>query len=335
MSVILPCYNSERDLPNVLREIEKQTFKDRELLIIDDGSTDKSRDISSEYCASHTSARLIRGEHLGLTHARNVGLRESKGEVIFYAESDCVYDEDYVEKAVNCLDGNPSDSAVCLTGGPLKLKSTLATESIEIENFLQHKLLAEGKIKPFYAWVFRKAALEKLKGFDEGLFQGEDKDIFIRFKQAGYAVAWIPGIHWRHRRDQTTAELATKFFRRGKSRIKYVMKHRLIIDLCKSLVPFWAFVIGIFLLFFYPVVGAGLLAFVLILFLGRAVQVTRAVWGSVKMKRNFLGYPLYLVVRNFSSALGYMYGMLSLATRSEGKPDDRVRETQADSIISP
>lgn len=316
VSIILPCYNEEKEIRSAIHEVQKQTYQDREIIIVDDGSVDDTTSIAVECCTGHPDSRVIRIEHSGLTHVRNVGMRASKGEVVFFAESDCVYDQDYIEKAIACLDAQPDANAVCLTGGPLKLRSTVATECIEIENVVQHRMLAEGKIKPFYAWVFRREPLVKIGGFDERLFQGEDKDIFRRFQIAGNKVALIPGINWRHKRDQTTWQLARKWFWRGKSRVLYVLKHGLAKDLLRALVPFWIFIIGIYYLFFRPTVGVILIALVFSLFVGYAILRGKIAWKSLSNRKYLLAYPFFLMIRNFSSALGYMWGLISPYTYS-------------------
>ncbi len=195
----------------------------------------------------------------------------------------------------------------------MKLRSTVATECIEIENKVQHKLLESGRIKPFYAWVYTKRAFQELGGFDERLFQGEDKDLFQRLEGTGHKVAWVPGINWRHERDQTLGELARKWFKRGQSRVLYVTKHRLVVDLVKTLFPLWLTVLGVGILPFSPLVGELLLLAVFAAFALRTVRTTALVWNRVEKRRYFAFYLPFLVVRNFSSGLGYTVGGLRMA----------------------
>ena len=320
VSVIIPAYNDERGIPSAIHEIEEQTYKNLEILVVDDGSSDNSVAVATKYSDGKANIRIIKTPHSGPSHARNVGLAESKGDVVFFSELDCVYENTYVEKAVGELDSDPKASAVCLTGAPLMKRSTLATECIDIENKAQHRLLNEGKTKPFYAWVFRRDALLKVGAFDEKLFQGEDKDLFKRMENAGYSVAWVPGIHWRHVRDQTTWVMAKKWFTRGRSRLLYVLKHRLGKDLGKHLVPLWFFVVGVVLLPFVPLFGALLIAMVvggIVVYSMRTIVIT---WSLVSKKRFYLGYPFFVLVRNFSISTGYSFAMLAIIFRKiQGK----------------
>ncbi|MDG7002051.1 MAG: hypothetical protein JRN15_23365, partial [Nitrososphaerota archaeon] len=181
---------------------------------------------------------------------------------------------------------------------------------VNLENVLQHTLLNSGKIKPFYAWVYRKIVLEQVNGFDETLFQAEDKDLFRRVKQAGFKVAWVPGIHWRHKRSETLIELAGKWFARARMRFLYSLKHRLIFDIGKSIFPVWLLVLGLILIGFIPVFGGALILLVALAILYyQSSRTMSKTWSSIEQKRIFLYYPVFLMVRNFSSGLGYTYGL--------------------------
>jgi glycosyltransferase involved in cell wall biosynthesis len=323
VSILLPCFNEAREISSTIDNLELQTFRDREIIIIDDGSTDDTSIRAQETInqREYGDARVVRVAHGGLTYARNVGIRESNGETIFFAESDCTYEPEYVEKALLSFQQHPEASAVCLTGAPEMVRSTMATECIMIENRIQHKLLEQGKLKPFYAWVFRKDALVSLGGFDEKLFQGEDKDMFRRFVQGGNIVAWVPGVHWWHRRDQSLGDIFKKSVVRGRSRVLYLAKHHLFLEATKAVGPFWFLVAGIVLLPFQFYLGGGMILLVFILFIARSIRIAMVGWDVAPRRRWFLAYPIFLVVRNFSTAIGYTMGFVSLAFR--GSPSSR------------
>lgn len=319
VSVIIPAFNEENEIEMVINEMLKQTYAKTEIIIVDDGSTDQTYAKASAMLSGHEATKIVRGTHGGPSYARNLGVRESKGDIVFFGECDCIYDPDYIEKAVKALGDNKLAGAVCLTGAPFKLKSTLATDCIELENIQQHNLLKTGRIKPFYAWVFSKSIFITVGGFDEKLFQAEDRDLFNRVVKAGYQIAWVPGIHWRHKRAETLSELGKKWFLRGRTRVLYSVKNRLYLDLAKALLPFWVLVLGILTLFFFPVFGLALVLFVLILFLIQTSRVMRVTWSSVKPKRVFLEYPMFLATRNFSTALGYTSGIVMIFIRKAQK----------------
>ena len=323
VSVVLPLYNSSKELPAALSELNKQSFVDREIILVDDGSTDGTWEDANSLSAGRDDITTVRTAHRGPAHARNAGLEKARGDIIFFSESDCVYDPAYLQRAVDCLDSQPGAAAVCLTGAPLITRSTLATRCLDIENKAQHRLLEQGKIQPFYAWVFRRGALLSLGGFDDRLFQGEDRDLFGRLKKAGYSVAWVPGVNWRHIRDQTTSQLAAKWYSRGRTRLLYITKNRRLRDLGKSIVPFWATVVGLILLVWSPLIGGAVLLAVATLFIARTLQMLVTTWPVVARKREFLGYPLFILVRNFATAVGYSLALVTiLKRRIQGKQID-------------
>lgn len=312
VAIILPAYNEEKEIDSAINQLISQTYSNREIIVVDDGSTDGTFDKALAAASGKKGMRVIRANHGGPSYARNLGVKESSGEIVFFGECDCVYDPDYLQKAIKALSGNPKAGAVCLTGGPLKLKSTMATNCIELENNLQHKLLETGKIKPFYAWVFWREVFNKVGGYDEKLFQAEDRDLFGRVVRAGYEIAWVPGINWRHKRVETLSELSSKWFARGRTRVLFAFKNRLVYDLAKAFLPFWAFILGIILLFVLPIAGGLLMLLVGMLFLLQAARVTRIVWLNVKSKLVLIEYPFFLVTRNFSTAIGYTVGGFKL-----------------------
>jgi glycosyltransferase involved in cell wall biosynthesis len=320
VSIVLPVFNSAKELPAALSELEKQSFDDREIIIVDDGSSDGTWDVAESLSRGRDYIILLRTEHLGPSHARNAGMQRARGEIVFFSESDCTYDPTYLQKAVDALDSKKGAAGVCLTGAPLITRATMATNCLDIENKVQHRLLDQGKIEPFYAWVFRRDVLQKLGGYDERLFQGEDRDLFQRLKDNKYDIAWVPGVNWRHIRGQTTPELAIKWISRGRTRVLYLLKHRRVLDLAKSLVTFWATVFGFVILPFSPLIGAIVLVLVAAAFLGRTLRVMSVSWPLVQRKRSYVGYPLFIMIRNFTTAMGYSLAMIVIAIRKlQGK----------------
>jgi glycosyltransferase involved in cell wall biosynthesis len=321
VSVVLPVYNGGDEVCSAISEMERQTFKEFELLVVDDGSTDDTAAVATKCGNAVKDFRVIRTSHGGPSHARNVGLADARGRIVFFGELDCVYESTYLQTAVERLANDPEASAVSLTGAPLVTKSTLATECLDIENKAQHKLLSEGKIKPFYAWVFRKDALQKVGGFDERLFQAEDKDLFRKIEAAGYKVALVPGIHWWHRRNQTTWDLAKKWFSRGRSRLLFALKHRMAGDLARRLAPVWLFIAGLLIAIVSPILGFSLSILILAGIVVYSLRTIAVTWHLVSKKRFYLGYPAFVIARNFSMGIGYTVGLAAMLVRKvQGKP---------------
>ena len=97
ISVIIPVYNVELYLPNCIDSIIRQTYKDFELLLIDDGSTDTSGSICDDYAARDTRCKTIHQKNQGEASARNTGLDIAKGEYIAFIDADDYIHPQYLE----------------------------------------------------------------------------------------------------------------------------------------------------------------------------------------------------------------------------------------------
>ena len=97
ISIIVPVYNVENYIEECLDSIKNQTHKDIEVILVNDGSTDGSREICEQYCEKDSRFKLINQENQGLSEARNVGVRASIGEYIFFVDSDDVVKVDILE----------------------------------------------------------------------------------------------------------------------------------------------------------------------------------------------------------------------------------------------
>ena len=96
ISVVIPLYNKESSIKDTLHSVLSQNFNDFEVVIVNDGSTDNSVSRVEEYTKKYFNIRLINRLNGGLSAARNTGLKEAKGEYVWFIDSD-----DWIEK--NCL----------------------------------------------------------------------------------------------------------------------------------------------------------------------------------------------------------------------------------------
>ena len=88
ISIIVPVYNVEFYLKECLESIQKQTYTNFEVILVNDGSTDNSKEICEEYCRKDTRFYLMNQENQGQSIARNRGVAESTGEFIVFIDSD-------------------------------------------------------------------------------------------------------------------------------------------------------------------------------------------------------------------------------------------------------
>ena len=97
ISIIVPVYNVESYLKECLESIRQQTFTDIEVILVNDGSTDGSREICERYCEKDIRFRLINQENKGQSAARNRGVKESIGEYLMFVDSDDVINKNVLE----------------------------------------------------------------------------------------------------------------------------------------------------------------------------------------------------------------------------------------------
>lgn len=113
ISVIVPIYNVEDFLGRCLDSITNQSFKDIEIICINDGSVDNSVSILEDYAKKDNRIKILNQKNSGVSAARNNGLREAKGEYISFVDSDDWIDLDFYEKLYNSAKKYDADIAVC------------------------------------------------------------------------------------------------------------------------------------------------------------------------------------------------------------------------------
>lgn len=112
ISVIVPVYNVEEYLEECLNSIQHQTYTDIEVILVNDGSRDGSKEICERYCQQDSRFHLINQENKGLSGARNRGMTESKGELITFVDSDDVLKEDMLEQLLKHMTSEEMEDIV-------------------------------------------------------------------------------------------------------------------------------------------------------------------------------------------------------------------------------
>lgn len=113
ISVIVPVYNVEAFLPKCLDSVTGQTYRNLEILLIDDGSTDSSGQICDQYARKDSRIRVIHQENQGLAAARNTGLDEAAGAYVAFVDSDDWIDRDMYEFLYRLMHEHGADLAIC------------------------------------------------------------------------------------------------------------------------------------------------------------------------------------------------------------------------------
>lgn len=156
VSVIVPIYNVEAYLDHCLATIEKQTFRDFEVLLINDGTPDNSMAIAARYAQRDGRFKIFNKENGGLSDARNYGLERAQGEYIVFVDSDDYLHEDYLQELYRQCTEHEADMAYCrflhtyLKSG-IKMLSMNPRKSV-IERDKAMKMLIRDNLMHSYAW---------------------------------------------------------------------------------------------------------------------------------------------------------------------------------------
>lgn len=112
VTVVVPAYNAEKYITQTLDCLTAQTMQDIEAIVVDDGSTDGTAQIVSDYAAAHPFVRLVRQENGGVSSARNRGLAEAAGEYILFLDSDDVLTADSLRAFTDAMEKTGADVAI-------------------------------------------------------------------------------------------------------------------------------------------------------------------------------------------------------------------------------
>jgi glycosyltransferase involved in cell wall biosynthesis len=108
ISIIIPVYNGEGWMEKCISSVLSQTYKNLEIIVVDDGSTDKSFQICEKFLEKDSRIKLLRKTNNGQSSARNVGLKHAKGSYIQFVDCDDTLQKNACEIAVNAIEANPS-----------------------------------------------------------------------------------------------------------------------------------------------------------------------------------------------------------------------------------
>lgn len=172
LSIIIPTYNEEEYLPNLLESINRQEFDDLEVIVADSHSTDKTVEIANSY-----DCKVVNG---GLPAVgRNNGAEVARGELLLFLDSDCVLTNDYLKQAIEEFELHNLGIAITQIV-PLE-KGFINELSHDFANYMTKKISV---IKPHgagcYGILTYKSLHEQVNGFDETIDFGEDTDYIER-----------------------------------------------------------------------------------------------------------------------------------------------------------
>ncbi len=180
VSVVVPAFNEERYIERTLKSLKRQTYRNMEIVVVDNRSEDRTAEIARKY------AKVVEEPKRGISAARNRGARECDGEVVLFIDADTVPERDFVERVAKKFRDRRVVGACGFVesegSAPARLVYRICSELVGI-------LTAIGR-PMFYGMcaAYRKEVFEKVGGFDENLETAEDIDLTMRISKYGKCV---------------------------------------------------------------------------------------------------------------------------------------------------
>jgi glycosyltransferase involved in cell wall biosynthesis len=205
VSIIIPCLNEIETISDVLHSLANNDYpkKRMEIIIVDGLSEDGTRDIIKNYTKRYSFIQMLDNPNKITPTALNIGISNSKGDIIIRADAHSSYPNDYVRKCVSCLSTSNAD----VVGGTLQVvprKNTFIGKSIALtyshyfgSGNAYYKIGYKGEIKevdtvPF--GCFKREVFDKIGFFDERLKRSQDIEFFSRLRHSGGKIILVPTI---------------------------------------------------------------------------------------------------------------------------------------------
>lgn len=183
VSVIMPVYNTAKYLERCLEALVNQTLTDMEIIAVNDGSTDQSLQILEEYAGRYPNIRIFSKENGGQATARNLGIRESRGDYIGFADSDDYVDRTMFEKMYGLAVERNCDLVEChfhfIQENEAGKRKELTPRGHVREYESQQDMLIDPQVSPWNKLYRREVLLQPDVNFPEGLIY-EDTAFYIK-----------------------------------------------------------------------------------------------------------------------------------------------------------
>ena len=209
ISVIVPVYNSEKYLKTCIESILNQTYKNLEILLIDDGSTDDSLQIVKSYAEKDIRIKVLTKENGGQSSARNLGLDKASGHYISFIDSDDEISSDAYENAMNIFSNDSSLDIVQFPvymnyGLPSQYLNTKAKKTIlGTDNILREWITTNNISWIVCNKIFKKSIFEDLR-FEKMYYEDNYMVAEIMEKISALQITETGIYYYHHRQNSTT-----------------------------------------------------------------------------------------------------------------------------------
>lgn len=218
VSIVIPVYNAERFLWACIDSIQAQTFKDWEVILVDDGSTDKSAAICDRIVKNDARFRVIHQENGGVSTARNAGIDAANGRYLMFVDADDMLYPDCIKKLLDTMEAYSPDLVLCgyeRFRADWKQQYFFARYSVVLMQSLPEYLLTftEARVNLFGVSIWGKLyRMEIIREnglrFDPEITYEEDCDFNVRYYEHVASVAAVSDVLYRYRQSDTSLSKA-------------------------------------------------------------------------------------------------------------------------------
>ena len=224
ISIIIPVYNGEKFISKCLNSILLQTYRNFEIIVIDDGSIDNTVNILKKYQENYKNVKFFYQQNNGVSAARNLGIKKSKGKFLMFVDSDDYVKKDFCEKMIYLITETNADCAYCnyyvVKEGGIKNnklpKKYLTNKEKQFEN-KQNAIEGIFNNRGFrgFVWnkIYRRESIEGIN-FDESIIYFEDMlfNINVINKCAKISYTSDSLYYYKYRKDSVINSYNTNYF---------------------------------------------------------------------------------------------------------------------------
>lgn len=193
ISVIIPAYNQAEYLPDAVESVYNQTFPPHEIIVINDGSTDNTKEIAERYMYSkfpmiESPVKVINQVNKGLPSARNTGIMAATGDYLMFLDADDILMENCLERLAQEALGSGADILAPSFKEFGKSNREIILGGFDMEDLKQANRLG-------YFCLIKKSALVEIGGYNPKMkFGWEDWDLWFDMFKRGYSIAVVPEV---------------------------------------------------------------------------------------------------------------------------------------------
>lgn len=220
MTVLCPVYNEEASIESVLQFFVGALPSEKELFVIDGGSTDQTVAIVQEWSSHYPNIRLLHNPHKTVPYALNIGIQASKGDPIVRLDAHTEYAQDYFEAVLLTFHSTNAD----IVGGPMRpIGKTIIQKSIAmgtsnifgIGDSHFHNDRYEGWVDSVYLGAWKRAIFDEIGYFDESLVRNQDDEFHYRANQNGKKIYLNPSIQSFYSPRSSLEKLFSQYYQYG------------------------------------------------------------------------------------------------------------------------